>query len=74
MIVDVKIKKEGLLAADDQEMAEMLLKLICSADLRESIAEYNRKNPPSVSWDSVIPLHVSLYHKAGKLMSLRRSI
>ncbi len=44
----------GLLAADDAEMARCLTRLVTDAGLREAMATVNRSEPPAQSWDLVV--------------------
>lgn len=61
--------REGFLVSTDGEMRQRLVQLVCNAELRSEMARYNRKNPPSISWDNVVAQHVQLYREALALLS-----
>ncbi len=56
--------REGLLAGSDRELAECIQRLMLDADLRASIAAYNRRTPVSYGWSEVVPVHLETYRKA----------
>lgn len=57
---------EGLLAADDGQLADALVRLSLDDRLRRRIAEHNRTVPPEQSWANVLPLAEGLYALAAK--------
>lgn len=58
---------EGLLAADDGQLVDALVRLSLDDRLREQMAEHNRTVPPAQSWTNVLPLVERLYEKARRV-------
>jgi glycosyltransferase involved in cell wall biosynthesis len=67
----IKDGKEGLLAADDGEMARCVALLTRDVALRASIAEHNRTTDPSISWSDTLARADAAYAAASRLMSSR---
>jgi glycosyltransferase involved in cell wall biosynthesis len=57
--------REGLLAADDAEMAESIAQLTTSATLRAQMTDYNRRHVPHPGWTQVLARCEELYARAG---------
>jgi glycosyltransferase involved in cell wall biosynthesis len=56
--------REGLLAADDGEFAQHLLRLATDAELRGNLADHNRAHPSSFTWERSLAAHLALYAQA----------
>ncbi len=54
----------GFLAADDDEMAVALTRLVCDAGLRTSMRAHNLDHRPAQDWSSVVALAESEYARA----------
>jgi glycosyltransferase involved in cell wall biosynthesis len=54
----------GLLAADDDEMARDIGRLVSDAGLRETMARLNRSRPPAQTWDRVVEQAEAEYARA----------
>ena len=55
----------GLLAEDDDGLADALVRLAADATLRTRIARHNVDSPPPQTWDRVVDLVVAEYRRAG---------
>ncbi|CAB4790861.1 MAG: glycosyltransferase [Actinobacteria bacterium] len=62
-------EKEGLLAANDAEMARELTRIVNDRMLREQIAQHNRTTPSPVDWSHVVERNVEAYQLAMSLRS-----
>ena len=62
-------EKEGLLAANDADMARELTRIVNDRTLRERIAEHNRTTPSPVDWTDVVERNVEAYRLAISLQS-----
>lgn len=62
----VRDRVEGLLVADDSEMAVALAELVLDPALRARIAAHNRRVSPPVDWDAVLDRTDALYGAAGE--------
>ena len=60
----VRHEREGLLAADDEELAHHLARLVTDDALRERIAEHNRRTRPAETWARVLARHEQVYRRA----------
>ncbi len=60
-------EQEGLLAANDAEMARELTRIVNDRTLREQIAEHNRTTPSPVDWTDVVERNVEAYRLAISL-------
>jgi len=58
---------EGLLAADDTELAQHLLRLCTDAPLRKAITAHNQSTPVAFTWDRTLAAHDAVYARAGEL-------
>ena len=56
---------EGMLVADDRELAAALLLLATDRSLRGTMAEHNRSTVPEMAWPAVLARHERLYLRAG---------
>jgi glycosyltransferase involved in cell wall biosynthesis len=65
--------REGLLATDDHDMAEQIIRLGFDRELRSRIAEHNRTVPPPMDWKDVVERNVSAYRQAVALMAGARA-
>jgi glycosyltransferase involved in cell wall biosynthesis len=67
--------EEGLLAADDEQLADCLQRLCTEPILLERITAHNREIPVAFTWDNAVELHLATYGRARRLCrSLARSI
>jgi glycosyltransferase involved in cell wall biosynthesis len=57
----------GLLAGTDQAFVDAAVRLVRDRELRERIAEFNRRTPIPYSWDRTIAAHEAAYEKAAGL-------
>ena len=62
-------EQEGLLAANDAEMARELTRIVNDRTLRERIAQHNRMTPSPVDWTDVVERNVEAYQLAISLQS-----
>jgi glycosyltransferase involved in cell wall biosynthesis len=62
-------EQEGLLAANDAEMARELTRIVNDRTLRERIAQHNRTTPSPVDWTDVVERNVEAYRLAISLQS-----
>jgi glycosyltransferase involved in cell wall biosynthesis len=62
-------EREGLLAANDAEMARELTRIVNDRALRERIALHNRMTPSPVDWADVVERNVEAYRLAISLQS-----
>jgi glycosyltransferase involved in cell wall biosynthesis len=62
-------EREGLLAANDAEMARELTRIVNDRALRERIALHNRTTPSPVDWADVVERNVEAYRLAISLQS-----
>jgi len=60
----VRHEVEGLLAADDADLAAQLLRLATDDRLRAAIARHNRETRPAETWDAVLAAHEAVYAAA----------
>ena len=60
-------EQEGLLAANDAEMARELTRIVNDRTLRERIAKHNRTTPSPVDWTDVVERNVEAYRLAISL-------
>lgn len=60
--------RDGLLARDDDELAEHLLTLLTDHDLRRRIATHNRLVAPTHGWDEALARNDALYLDAHRLL------
>lgn len=60
-------EKEGLLAADDAELAQHLLRLCTNAPLREAVTAHNQRTPVAFTWDRTLAAHHTVYARARQL-------
>jgi glycosyltransferase involved in cell wall biosynthesis len=56
--------REGLLAGSDVEFASHVARLVCDRDLRDAIADYNRRTPPPFDWARTLDAHLGIYREA----------
>lgn len=56
---------EGLLAGDDNQLVDALVRIALDPALRERIAAHNRSVPPEQDWSRVLPLVERLYAAAA---------
>ncbi len=56
---------EGVLAADDNQLVDALVRLALDGARRAAIAEHNRQHPPQQDWSQVLALVQSYYRAAG---------
>ncbi|GLC25816.1 glycosyltransferase family 4 protein [Roseisolibacter agri] len=61
----VRHEVEGLLAADDADLAAQLLRLVTDDRLRTAIARHNRATRPAETWDAVLAEHEAVYAAAS---------
>jgi glycosyltransferase involved in cell wall biosynthesis len=62
---------EGLLAADDNQLVDALVRIAIDPGLRERIAAHNRSVAPAQDWSRVLPLVEQLYAAARREPALR---
>ncbi len=62
---------EGLLARDDEAMAESIALLVTDDELRREIARHNATVPPPVSWPHVVERALGEYARAGAAVPRR---
>lgn len=55
----------GLLAADDDALADAVVRVVADETLRARLTQHNRTNRPSQTWDRVVDLTVAEYRRAG---------
>ncbi len=60
--------QEGLLAENDQEMADHLLRLINDHDLLTAISKNNITTPCAITWKQVLLEHERLYKKSRAIL------
>jgi glycosyltransferase involved in cell wall biosynthesis len=60
-------EQEGLLAANDADMARELTRIVNDRMLRERIAQHNRTTPSPVDWTDVVERNVDAYRLAISL-------
>lgn len=63
----VRDRLEGLLAADDNQLVDALVRIALDDTLRGRIAEHNRTVAPEQDWSRVLPLVQDLYAAAARL-------
>ena len=63
----VRHEVEGLLAADDADLAAQLLRLATDDRLRAAIARHNRETRPAETWDAVLAQHEAVYADARRM-------
>lgn len=63
--------RDGLLAVDDQDLADQLVTMLRDRRLREQIALHNRRVKPAYGWPEALVRNDELYRLAGAA-SLRR--
>ena len=61
----VRHGSSGLLAADDDGLADALVRLVGDETLRRRIADHVVRTPPVQTWDRVVDLAVREYRRAG---------
>lgn len=61
--------REGLLAADDAELAAHLVRLGTDPALRQRIADHDRTVPPPMDWKDVVERNVAAYREAAEVMA-----
>jgi hypothetical protein len=54
----------GLLAKDDGEFTVSAARLVRDADLRDRLADFNRRTPIPYDWDRAIDAHEAIYATA----------
>ncbi len=59
---------EGLLASDDAEMVDAIVRLVTDPALRQRIRTHNRTVAPMQDWDFVQSRAVEEYARAGRLL------
>jgi glycogen(starch) synthase len=64
----------GFLAADDDAMASALARLVVDDGLRESMAVYNRRNPPEQAWGRILDCAEAEYRRAVVLAGIPHSV
>lgn len=64
---------EGLLAANDDDLAEQLRRLCTDAALRKAITQHNQNTAIAFTWDRTLAEHLALYAEARQLRGLPRS-
>lgn len=62
-------EKEGLLAGNDHELAQHLLRLCLDASLRAAITTHNQATPVAFTWDRTLAAHAAVYARARELCS-----
>ncbi len=62
--------RDGLLAADDAQMAGQLVRLLRDEHLRGSIAAHNRRVAPRHGWPEALLARDALYARAGAAVSI----
>ncbi len=65
---------EGLLAEDDERLADCLRKLILEVKLRERIAAHNRGTQVVHTWDRTLVSHAAAYAEARELRHARQPV
>lgn len=63
----------GLLAGDDEAMADCLARLVTDDALRDSMAAYNRDSPPEQSWEGVLDGAEAEYRRAIAMAAASRA-
>lgn len=61
----IRNEQEGLLAADDDQMAAAMARLITDRDLRQQITEHNSDHLPEQTWDGVLAAVRQAYTQAS---------
>jgi glycosyltransferase involved in cell wall biosynthesis len=69
----VRHGREGLLAADDDDLVASLVRLAGSPDARAAIAAHNRDRLPSVSWAVTLAAAEQAYEDAAALLGASRA-
>ena len=59
----------GLLAADDEGLAQAVARLITDRRLLERITSHNREVPPRTQWSQVLPQTLRAYEQAQRLVA-----
>jgi glycosyltransferase involved in cell wall biosynthesis len=59
---------EGLLAADDERLAEAIARLVTDPVLRQRISAYNQQHPPVQDWAYVMRRADEEYARAARLV------
>lgn len=59
---------EGLLAADDDQMVDAMVRLVSDPVLRQRISSYNRSHPPLQDWSYVVARASDEYARAARLV------
>lgn len=62
----VRHGREGLLAGDDDQLVEHLVRLATDRRLRESIRDHNRRTPSPITWTSVLARADTAYAAAAR--------
>ncbi len=66
----IRDRVDGVLVADDAEMAVALADLVLDTPLRERIAEHNRRVAPPFDWTDALDRTDALYRVAGERLAV----
>jgi hypothetical protein len=61
---------EGYLVDSDLEMAEITAALLTDSPLLRRLQQHNRATDPAMTWDHVIPQHLTTYRTQVSLSAL----
>lgn len=62
---------DGLLAGDDAEFADCILRLCADPRLRVELTAHNARTPVAFTWDRTLSAHFAVYERARLLAALR---
>jgi glycogen synthase len=59
---------DGLLASDDAEMVDAIVRLVTDSALRQRISDHNQTHPPLQDWDHVLERADQEYARAARIL------
>jgi glycosyltransferase involved in cell wall biosynthesis len=65
--------RDGLLADNDGQLAEHLLRLATDDELRTRITEHNHRTAVTCTWDRILAAHLTAYQQAARTARAARS-
>jgi glycosyltransferase involved in cell wall biosynthesis len=70
----IRHDQEGLLAHDDREMVQHLVRVLRDDELRARLTAHNRAVAPSLGWSDALDRHAHLYARAFVAVGPRRAV
>jgi glycosyltransferase involved in cell wall biosynthesis len=63
--------EDGLLAKDDEELAQHIFLLCINDAIRSALTEHNVRTPVAFTWERTVAAHLAMYERARHLCSMK---